>query len=313
MAFNNFAISSFITMSLFLILKYRGLADKDRLISFLLSFFWMIPSLILSFVLLNAMKYTINPWVVIPTVLIESVYNFFLLKGDIDTKKLPKSLAVVALFFLSTLFQLIPIRLFHLNVEELSSNMEMAISLFSDFCGLLILIILYFKELKEDAKKLVKNFNPIMDTAIKYWTLGIIIMVVSNLLIQTLAPQSVAVNEESVQALIGEAPLLTFIGAAIFAPIIEELTFRKAFYDVFKKNTLLFVLTSGLVFGGLHVILSLSSPWDLLYIIPYGALGSAFAYILAKTDNVYASMIVHFLHNAILTSVSIFFGMVVLL
>ena len=44
---------------------------------------------------------------------------------------------------------------------------------------------------------------------------------------------------------------------------------------------------------------------DFLYIIPYGALGAAFAYINVKTDNVYSSILVHFVHNSILTIFSI--------
>ena len=312
MSFFNFGIASLMTMLPFLILKYKGIADKDQLLSFLLSFFWMIISFIFSPILINSLKYDLNWFVVVPTIVIESIYNYFILRGALNIKKFPKSFFVIVLFFLLVLFQLIPVYLFHIDLNNISTTNAMYLTLFGDGCGLIILILLYWKELKADFKKLVKDFNPIMDKAIRYWFVGLMIMIVSNLLINWFIPQAVATNENSVQAMIDQTPLLTFICAAILAPVIEELTFRKAFRDVFKTKWL-FILTSGLVFGGLHVVPTLTSFWDLFLIIPYSALGCSFAYMLEDTNNVYTSIIMHFIHNAILTSASIFVGMVIFL
>ena len=55
----------------------------------------------------------------------------------------------------------------------------------------------------------------------------------------------------------------------------------------------------------LHVVFSIKTPWDLLYVIPYGFLGGSFAYILAKKDNIYIPITFHMLHNGILTLLSI--------
>ncbi len=311
MALQNFLIASFVTLSPILILKYKGgLNNKNNLLSFIIAYFWMFFAIVLSTILVNAMNYRRVWHVLIPTVLIESIYNFFIIRGDVDLKKLPKSFFVFCLFFFSSLFELIPIKLFHLSFETMNQTTASLLTLFSDGVALFILVLVYFKDLKEDLKKLKKNFYGIMDTAIKYWFIGIAVMVISNLMIQWFAPQSVAGNEQAVQQLLNETPWLTFIAASFLAPFIEELTFRKAFKDVFKNN-ILFCLTSGLVFGGLHVIFTMTSPWDLLYIIPYGSLGVAFAYTLVKTDNVYASIIMHLLHNTALTSLSLL-GMVIL-
>ncbi len=92
-----------------------------------------------------------------------------------------------------------------------------------------------------------------MDVAIKYWLIGLIIMGTSNVLITFLATGAQASNEMGVQTMIHGAPLASFLAAGILAPIIEELTFRKSFFDALK-NKWLFILTSGLIFGGLHVI-----------------------------------------------------------
>ena len=105
---------------------------------------------------------------------------------------------------------------------------------------------------------------------------------------------------------------MSIIAVGILAPIIEELTFRKAFREVFTNKTL-FVLASGLIFGGLHVILSLNSLWDLFYIIPYSSLGIAFGYMYQKTDNIYTSIIMHIFHNTALTTLSLIGGAMILL
>ena len=81
-----------------------------------------------------------------------------------------------------------------------------------------------------------------------------------------------------------------------YAPLSEELIFRRSFKDVFK-NKYIYVLISGLVFGGMHVISSASSMSDFLYIIPYSALGIAFALLYYDTDNIFTTISMHSLHN----------------
>ena len=72
--------------------------------------------------------------------------------------------------------------------------------------------------------------------AIKCWFIGLIVMVVSNLIINFFVTQAKAGNEESVQTLISAAKFLSVITMGILAPMVEELVFRKAFRDVFKKE-----------------------------------------------------------------------------
>jgi membrane protease YdiL (CAAX protease family) len=115
-----------------------------------------------------------------------------------------------------------------------------------------------------------------------------------------------------VQEYIHTSKYLSILVIGIIAPIIEELTFRKAFRDIFK-NDLAFILTSGLVFGALHVVLSFNSLWDLLYIIPYSSLGIAFAITYSKTNNIYSTIFMHIFHNTVLTILSVIAGVGVIL
>ncbi len=229
-----------------------------------------------------------------------------------NIKKLPKSIGVLLLFFFSSLLQLIPIKLFHLDINQITGNQQLLLTIFSDSILLLILGIIYFKSLKEDFKKIKGNFYSMMDTGIKYWLIGLIVMMISNIIIGLFITQAQAGNEEGVQEMIHSSGILSIIAVGILAPVIEELTFRKAFKEVFP-NPILFVLLSGLIFGGLHVVLSLNSYWDLFYIIPYSSLGIAFGYIYQKTDNIYASILMHMFHNTALTILSLMGGAMILL
>lgn len=222
-----------------------------------------------------------------------------------DIKKLPKSIIVFLLFFFSSLWQLLGAKIFNIDLKNIVGNEQLILTTFSETITLLILIIIYFKDLKNDFKKIKNNFNKNMDIAIKWWIIGFIVMVVSNLIIGLFIRKATAGNEETVQSLIKTSSYLSILTFGIVGPIAEELVFRKAFKDVFK-NGILFVLMSGLIFGGLHVVLSLTSAWDLFYLIPYCSLGIAFSIIYQKTDNIFFSIFIHMFHNTVFTILSIY-------
>jgi len=104
--------------------------------------------------------------------------------------------------------------------------------------------------------------------------------------------------------MISVSPVFMLLNTAILAPIIEELTFRKSFRIVFKNN-IAFILISGIVFGALHVITSITNTYDYLYLLPYCSLGIAFSYMYYKTDNIFAPIFMHFMHNSIMTILNI--------
>ena len=156
----------------------------------------------------------------------------------------------------------------------------------------------YFKKSLTDLKK--NHFN-YFKKYLKYYILGVAIMMVCNSLIMVLGG-STSDNETLVRNQFNFYPIYTFICAVFLAPILEESVFRVSFRKIFK-NDILFILMSGLVFGGLHLIGMLDSPLILLYLGAYSALGFVFAFMLAKTDNVFVSMMFHFIHNGVLMSV----------
>lgn len=272
---------------------------------------WSLVSLLFTFLLMLITK---NPFKIVPTlvtILITSIYNFFLMEDEIDAKNLVKMLIVFLLFMMSSYLQLIPIALFNIDLNNLSMTTATWLTVFSDVVLLGILFIIYHKDLIKDFKDFRHHIWENMDVAIKYWLIGLIIMATSNVLITFLATGAQANNEMGVQTMIHGAPLASFLAAGILAPIIEELTFRKSFFDALK-NKWLFILTSGLVFGGLHVISSTS--WqDFLFIIPYSSLGFAFATIVYNRKNILPSISMHMIHNVALILLSIATTAVILL
>ena len=219
---------------------------------------------------------------------------------------------VLLIFYCSGLFALIPILLFNIDVNTCSDTTYNVLRLIPNVALAIVMIIIYRKNLKEKVKDFFKKFGDYSDVAFKYWILGFIGMVISNYIIINLTPIKIANNEEGIREIISVVPFTSFIAICIFAPIAEELVFRKAFKDCLN-NKWLFILISGIVFGSLHVIGSIKSLYDFLYIIPYSSLGIAFAIIYYKTDNICSSIFAHMLHNTILVLLNIFYAGVILL
>ena len=220
------------------------------------------------------------------------------------SKYIIKGIIVFLIFWFSVYLQYIPIYLFKLDVKHLSNAMHVILSSFSSLIILFIFFIIYRKDLKADFKKFRKNRSEYMDIGLKWWGIGLVFMFVSNAIITFIFKAGGANNEQAVQTMIKSLPLLMVIDAGIIAPINEEIVFRKTLKDIFK-NKWIFVLLSFILFGGAHVISSAKVFTDYLYIIPYGALGAAFAMAVYESDNLFTSISIHMIHNITLILLSI--------
>ena len=215
-----------------------------------------------------------------------------------------KGLLTFLIFYFSSYLQIIPIMLFNIDVNNYTASDLAIANTFVDVILVIVLIILYFKELKTEFKTFKKNIKLNMDTAFKYWFVGLMIMCISNIIIGFIANLNTSSNEEAVQTLVSSTPYLMLFTAGRLAPIAEELTFRKGVSKLFK-NKWVYAFSSGLIFGLLHVIGS-SNILEYLYIIPYGSLGFFFALTYYDTKSIYPSIIMHAIHNSALIILSIF-------
>lgn len=166
---------------------------------------------------------------------------------------------------------------------------------FVEFIILIVFIIIYRKLLFKDIKDFKKNGKLYIDKNFKYYIFGLIAMIISNFIISSFIP--LPTNELKNRTIFNNLPIYSLISCVICAPIIEELMLRVPLKDAFKHNFLYYFISS-FIFGSLH-LLSASSLVELLYIIPYSALGFSLAVIYQKSNNVYTNMFYHGLHNLI--------------
>ena len=226
------------------------------------------------------------------------------LEKNFNLNKFIKSIIVIYIFFSSYIFNLIPIYLFNLDINNISLKTSSYIMLFSYIIILFILLGIYFKDVIDEFKIFIKKFWLNFDVGLKSWLLGLAIMFISNLILVLIFKSSGANNENAVQSFIKASPFAMGFYTCLFAPVIEEFVFRKTLKDVIK-NKWLFIFISFIFFGGAHVISSAQNLIDLLYIIPYGSFGVTFAYAYYETNTVYTSILFHMIHNSLLFFLSI--------
>lgn len=110
-------------------------------------------------------------------------------------------------------------------------------------------------------------------------------------------------NEEALEIMFNVAPYSLVFSAVIFAPIVEEIVFRGAIFNLLYKEDKPYkaILISGLLFGLLHVFSGLlgGSFVELLYLIIYFTMGAILGFIYHKTKNIYICIGVHFINNLI--------------
>ena len=202
----------------------------------------------------------------------------------------------ISLFILFLTFSYIPAAIFNINLDNLSYNQKIIYSFSCDLLFLIIIITAYHKTLIRDFKLFFKDFFKNFETAFKYWFAGFLIMVISNIVIMFVMGGEIAQNEEMVRTMIKQATLYMIFSISIYAPLTEELIFRKSIRDIISSKWI-YILASGLIFGGLHILSSLESAIDLIYLIPYSSLGIAFAMCYYKTNNIFSTISMHCMHN----------------
>ena len=169
----------------------------------------------------------------------------------------------------------------------------------ADILFLIFLITIYHKTIIKDFKNYFYcNLKNNIKESFSTWLIGFGIMIVSNLIIAILTNGQLAQNEENVRELISTYPIYMAFQLILYAPLSEELIFRKSIKDI-TNNKKIYILLSGLIFGGLHVITSLNNPLGFLYLIPYCSLGCIFAYLYHKTNNIFSTITAHSIHNTL--------------
>lgn len=211
---------------------------------------------------------------------------------------------IIFTYFFGVIIQSVPLYLINPDISKIPFTIKVIYLLLFEIVQISFIIYLIKDKIKQDLKDLKKNHKEYFSNNIKYYLIGIILMMISNIIISFFNSGNIAGNEEAVRDIFSTAPIYMYISAVFLAPLLEELVFRQGIRNIFT-NDKLFIIVSGLVFGGLHVIGNVSSLIDLLYLIPYSIPGFAFAYILTKTKNIFVPIGFHFLHNGVTMSLQV--------
>ena len=220
-----------------------------------------------------------------------------------------KGLGTILIYFITTMIvsSLLANFYYHSNVVIATFTQILAYVLL-----LLVLGALYHKRLIRDFHNFKKEYIKI---ALKNWIIGLGVMFICNIIVSSFSGD-IATNEEANRNLIALYPISSAVTMIFFGPLVEEITFRASFKKSFSKWYTFAIVTS-LIFGAAHisnffVLLSqdIFNLQELLYLIPYSALGFFFAKAFYETDNIYTSFFAHMFHNALCIVLLLFLSLI---
>lgn len=209
-------------------------------------------------------------------------------------------LYVVIMFILS---DLLLSRFLSKQLLDKSNNIKIYTSIIYNLVIYIIifipLILNYKLDLKTDIKlykENTKSFSNIIFGFIVYFIANILASILSTLIYK----DSVSVNQETIEIMINHSAisaLIMFISVCILGPIVEELVFRKAFFDIFPSS--IATILSSISFCIIHITTSNGSFRQMLSIsLPYLICGIVLALLYEKNNhNIIITIVIHMLIN----------------
>ena len=207
------------------------------------------------------------------------------------------------------------------SIEACAPEVLQAYNFANDISGLIgelgviaAVIIIFRKYLKTMFIHFKEN------NGLKWALIGFAILIGGNIvystLLEVLELNSTSSNQEGVNSMIFNSPLLGFLFVVIAAPLSEEILFRFGIFRAFthhgKKMLIAGLVVTTLLFAGVHMIATIDQVWkdpaapdyellksDLLTLPVYliGAFGLTFTYY--KSKNILSSVLVHMTYNFI--------------
>ena len=212
-------------------------------------------------------------------------------------------LAFLLYFLFSPLIKEI-LNLFKIDINDLGPIPLNIILIVVDLLFMGVLFLIYKKEVINDFKAFTSNKGKWFFKYLGLFIGSVVVMGALNLILSKITNMGTSENEELVRELIKKLPVYMTISTIIYAPFVEEILFRKCVRKIIVGNDKLvkiaYVLISAIIFGLVHVLALDASFYDILMGIPYMVVGLSLGYIYVKTDNVFATMQFHLMHNTIL-------------
>lgn len=123
------------------------------------------------------------------------------------------------------------------------------------------------------------------------WLLSYALLVLFYMLVNFLGPTQ-SDTTQSIQSLSLSLPVL-FLDLCILAPVTEEIFMRGLLQGTVFKNTYIGLITTSIFFAYLH------GPYTISSFITYLGMGFAFGIRYKTSDNLWNSILLHFLNNLV--------------
>lgn len=179
-------------------------------------------------------------------------------------------------------------------IMSLDVNIELAMvywSVFSFLAGLVIILYLLREDIKEGSAPGASGFGGIVLWSVLGLFLAYFSQILSSLIeIFVLNVSPASENTTMIMEVARSAPVFILI-ITVFAPIMEEIIFRKIIFGSIYKRTNFFLaaLASGLLFAVVHN--------DFSHLLTYTAMGFVFAFLYVQTKRIIVPIIAHALMN----------------
>ena len=213
-------------------------------------------------------------------------------------KKILKNILIFISYLLYEYIFIIILNYFGINYSSLSIKNKFIIILTTNILFCIFLFFAYKKEIKEDFDNYKKNYKEYLSKYFIYYIIGVLLMGISNIIIQKTTNIEISGNEDLIRKYIKIAPSYMLFSSIIYAPFVEEIIFRKSIRNIMDKKWI-FIILSGVIFGVLHIS-DYTNINEIIMGIPYIIMGIDFAYIYYKTNNIFTTMTFHLCHNLIL-------------
>lgn len=213
--------------------------------------------------------------------------------------KIFKNLLMFFMYFIYEIIVAIIINILNININEFSNIGKNIYMISIDLIYILFVIFIYRKEIISDLKDFKKNGFKYIVKYIPIYILGLMAMSISSIILYQITNIQISNNEQLVRDYIKLLPIYMTFSCVIYAPFVEEITFRKTFRNIID-NKYFFILISGIMFGLVHIAGDTIGINEYLLSIPYILMGICLAYIYYKSDNIFTTITIHMMHNLIL-------------
>ena len=155
-----------------------------------------------------------------------------------------------------------------------------------------------FTDILEDTKKLKNNYLPVTLLGVLGFLVMFLLDATVSRLTEILDFSSISANQMLIERLLfKDGFVFLIVSSVIFAPMYEELFFRKFLFSKIKSDKIALIVSS-ILFGAMHLIVETDILTALIHSISYIGSGFVLGLIYLKTNkNIYASFLAHFLIN----------------